>query len=86
MFSMTCAYHRLCLFRFVWTFFFFHPVFEGGGKQGFQSAPSPDSFIVDEVGAFGTVQSERGLTFYEVAIAGHMYVACLPSRRLVGCF
>ncbi|KAI9449078.1 alpha/beta-hydrolase [Lactarius psammicola] len=43
-----------------------------GGKQGFQSAPSPDSFIIDGVGALGTVQSERGLTFYEVAITGHM--------------
>ncbi|KAH9028743.1 Alpha/Beta hydrolase protein [Lactarius pseudohatsudake] len=43
-----------------------------GGKQGFQTAPKPDSFIVDGVGAFGTVQSERGLTFYELAITGHM--------------
>ncbi|KAH8990934.1 alpha/beta-hydrolase [Lactarius hatsudake] len=34
--------------------------------------PKSDSFIVDGVGAFGTVQSERGLTFYEVAITGHM--------------
>ncbi|KAF8257528.1 alpha/beta-hydrolase [Lactarius quietus] len=42
------------------------------GEQGFQSAPIPDSFIVDGVGAFGTVQSERGLTFYEVEITGHM--------------
>ncbi|KAH8980669.1 Alpha/Beta hydrolase protein [Lactarius akahatsu] len=53
------------------------------GKQGFQSAPKPDSFIVDGVGAFGTVQSERGLTFYEVAITGHMYVTCL-AFLLVG--
>ncbi|KAI0265296.1 alpha/beta-hydrolase [Gloeopeniophorella convolvens] len=43
-----------------------------GGQQGFQSAPQPDSFIVDGVGAAGTVQSERGLTFYEVGITGHM--------------
>lgn len=43
-----------------------------GGEQGFQNAPVPDSFIVDGVGAFGTVQSERGLTFYEVKLTGHM--------------
>ncbi|KAH9046623.1 Alpha/Beta hydrolase protein [Lactarius hengduanensis] len=53
--------------------------FEGGGKQGFQSAPKPDSFIVDGVGAFGTVQSERGLTFYELAITGHMIPQFNPS-------
>ncbi|KAI0293644.1 Alpha/Beta hydrolase protein [Multifurca ochricompacta] len=41
-------------------------------QQGFQNAPSPDSFILDGAGAIGTVQSERGLTLYEVAITGHM--------------
>ncbi|KAH9963660.1 Alpha/Beta hydrolase protein [Russula compacta] len=43
-----------------------------GGKQGFRSAPRPDSFVIDRVGALGTVQSERGLTLYEVPITGHM--------------
>ncbi|KAN0139502.1 Alpha/Beta hydrolase fold [Lactarius tabidus] len=47
-------------------------LFKGCGEQGFQTAPVPDSFIVDGVGAFGTVQSERGFTFYEVEITGHM--------------
>ncbi|KAI0055876.1 alpha/beta-hydrolase [Artomyces pyxidatus] len=42
------------------------------GKQGFQNAPQPDSLIIDGVGAAGTLQSERGLTYYEVAITGHM--------------
>ncbi|KAF8477756.1 Alpha/Beta hydrolase protein [Russula ochroleuca] len=43
-----------------------------GGSQGFQKAPLPDSFILDGVGAAGTVQSERGLTFYELPLTGHM--------------
>jgi carboxypeptidase D len=40
--------------------------------QGFQEPITPDSFIVDGVGAFGTVQSERNLTYVELPIAGHM--------------
>jgi carboxypeptidase D len=47
-------------------------IFKGGGEQGFQNAPVPDSLILDGVGAFGTVQSERGLTLYELPITGHM--------------
>ncbi|KAH9997012.1 Alpha/Beta hydrolase protein, partial [Russula vinacea] len=43
-----------------------------GGAQGFRKAPVPDSFILDGVGAAGTVQSERGLTFYELPLTGHM--------------
>ncbi|KAH9997007.1 Alpha/Beta hydrolase protein [Russula vinacea] len=43
-----------------------------GGAQGFQKAPLLDSFILDGVGAAGTVQSERGLTFYELPLTGHM--------------
>jgi len=42
------------------------------GLQGFQQAPKLDSFIVDGMGAFGTVQSERNLTYYEVSLSGHM--------------
>jgi len=42
------------------------------GSQGFQKAPIPESFILDGVGAAGTVQSERGLTFYELPLTGHM--------------
>lgn len=43
----------------------------GGGKQGFQSPIVDDSFLVDGVGALGTMQSERGLTYIEVKLAGH---------------
>ncbi|KAI0303049.1 Alpha/Beta hydrolase protein [Russula brevipes] len=42
------------------------------GKQGFDNAPVPDSFVVDEMGAMGTVHTERGLTYVEVVLAGHM--------------
>jgi carboxypeptidase D len=39
--------------------------------QGFQNGIVLDSLIVDDVGALGTIQSERGLTYVEVALAGH---------------
>ena len=47
----------------------------GGGKQGFQTPIQNDSFVVDGMGALGTTHTERGLTFYEVALSGHMCVA-----------
>ncbi|KAG1845213.1 Alpha/Beta hydrolase protein [Suillus tomentosus] len=37
-----------------------------------------DSFIVDGVGAYGTMHSERGLTYYEVALSGHMIPQFAP--------
>ena len=43
-----------------------------GGVQGFQNPLSPDSFVIDGLGAYGTMQSERKLTYYEVSITGHM--------------
>jgi carboxypeptidase D len=43
----------------------------GGGLQGFQNPIVQDSFIVDGIGALGTVQSERNLTYVEVALSGH---------------
>jgi len=43
-----------------------------GGKQGFQSSAPVDSFIVDGIGALGNVHEERGLTYYEVVLSGHM--------------
>ena len=49
----------------------------GGGKQGFQSSIVPDSFIVDGIGALGTVHTERKLTYIEVVLSGHMYVLCI---------
>jgi carboxypeptidase D len=42
------------------------------GDQGFQSPPGNDSFVIENFGAYGTVQSERGLTYYEVSLSGHM--------------
>lgn len=44
----------------------------GNGLQGFQTPIANDSFIVDGVGAFGSMHSERGLTYYEVDLSGHM--------------
>ncbi|KAL5512219.1 hypothetical protein ACEPAG_3504 [Sanghuangporus baumii] len=44
------------------------------GLQGFQTPIANDSFIVDGMGgvSLGNVHSERGLTYYEVALSGHM--------------
>jgi hypothetical protein len=47
----------------------------GAGKQGFQKPLVNDSFLVDGMGPLGNVQSERGLTYYEVSLSGHMYVS-----------
>ena len=49
-------------------------LYTGNGLQGFQTPIEEDSFIVDEMGALGNVHSERGLTYFEVALSGHMYV------------
>ncbi|RDB20370.1 hypothetical protein Hypma_012577 [Hypsizygus marmoreus] len=42
------------------------------GKQGFQTPIANDSFLVDGVGALGTSHTERGLTYLEVELSGHM--------------
>ncbi|KAJ7667096.1 alpha/beta-hydrolase [Mycena rosella] len=42
------------------------------GLQGFQTPIANDSFLVDGMGALGTAHTERGLTFLEVALSGHM--------------
>jgi carboxypeptidase D len=42
------------------------------GKQGFQTPIASDSFLVDGVGALGTAHTERGLTYLEVSLSGHM--------------
>ena len=47
---------------------------EGNGKQGFQTPIARDSFLVDGVGALGTAHTERGLTYIEVELSGHMWV------------
>jgi carboxypeptidase D len=46
--------------------------FIGGGNQGFRTPIADDSFIVDGVGSLGSVHTERGLTYVEVSLAGHM--------------
>ena len=47
----------------------------GNGLQGFQTPIKNDSFVVDGMGALGNVHTERGLTYYEVALSGHMCVS-----------
>ena len=44
------------------------------GQQGFQTPIANDSFLVDGIGALGRTHTERGLTYYEVALCGHMCV------------
>ncbi|KAF8120710.1 Alpha/Beta hydrolase protein [Boletus edulis] len=48
------------------------------GLQGFQTPIANDSFVVDGVGAYGNMHSERGLTYYEVALSGHMVPQFAP--------
>lgn len=48
------------------------------GKQGFQSPLKTDSFIVDGIGAYGNMQSERKLTYYEIVLSGHMVPQFAP--------
>ncbi|KIL59166.1 hypothetical protein M378DRAFT_15030 [Amanita muscaria Koide BX008] len=48
------------------------------GKQGFQTPIANDSFIVDGIGALGTVHEERGFTYYEVVLSGHMVPGYSP--------
>lgn len=55
----------------------------GGGKQGFQSPIQNDSFIVDGIGAIGTMHTERGLTYYEVEQSGHMVPQFVPWVRFL---
>jgi len=51
-------------------------------KQGFQTPLHLDSFIVDGVGAMGNLQSERGLTYVEIVLAGHMVPEYSPVASL----
>ncbi|KAI9512753.1 Alpha/Beta hydrolase protein [Russula earlei] len=51
-------------------------------KQGFQNPIVEDSFIVDGVGALGIKQSERGLTYIEISLAGHMVPEWSPVASL----
>ncbi|KAI0820727.1 alpha/beta-hydrolase [Trametes gibbosa] len=49
------------------------------GQQGFQQPIKADSLIVDGMGALGTSHSERGLTYFEVALSGHMIPQFSPK-------
>ena len=53
--------------------------------QGFQTPIQNDSFVVDGMGALGTTHTERGLTYFEVALSGHMYVT-LRARHTTQTF
>jgi len=57
---------------------------EGGGRQGFQVPIADDSFVVDGVGALGNAHSERGLTYVEISLAGHMYVVVVDHTYVCG--
>ncbi|PPQ88899.1 hypothetical protein CVT25_009134 [Psilocybe cyanescens] len=49
------------------------------GLQGFQKPIANDSFLVDGVGALGTTHTERGLTYFEVELSGHMVPQYSPK-------
>lgn len=59
------------------------------GKQGFQEKPSSDFFVpyhaeeslgtIAGAGVFGTTHTERGLTWVEVNLSGHMVPQYAPS-------
>lgn len=74
--SMICSYMLKCG-RLIWMLMLLNVV--GGGQQGFQADRVRDSFIVDGMGAMGTVQSERNLTYYEVSLSGHMIPQFVPK-------
>ncbi|KAF8876000.1 alpha/beta-hydrolase [Infundibulicybe gibba] len=54
------------------------------GLQGFQKPIANDSFIIDGVGSLGTSHTERGLTFLEVELSGHMIPQYSPKAAFQG--
>ncbi|KZS90898.1 alpha/beta-hydrolase [Sistotremastrum niveocremeum HHB9708] len=50
-----------------------------GGMQGFQTPIEDDSFVVDGMGVMGTTHTERGLTYFEVVLSGHMVPQYSPK-------
>ncbi|KIJ45862.1 hypothetical protein M422DRAFT_74935 [Sphaerobolus stellatus SS14] len=50
-----------------------------GGMQGFQTPIQTESFVVDGMGVMGNMHNERGLTYYEVALSGHMIPQFSPK-------
>ncbi|EJF60058.1 alpha/beta-hydrolase [Dichomitus squalens] len=49
------------------------------GKQGFHTPIKNDSFVVEGMGAMGNTHTERGLTYYEVSLSGHMVPQFSPK-------
>ncbi|GJJ15865.1 hypothetical protein Clacol_010143 [Clathrus columnatus] len=49
------------------------------GKQGFQNPIQSESFLLDGVGSFGNMHSERGLAYVEVSLSGHMVPEYQPQ-------
>ncbi|EMD41126.1 hypothetical protein CERSUDRAFT_149813 [Gelatoporia subvermispora B] len=49
------------------------------GLQGFQTPILNDTFIVDGMGALGNMHQERGLTYVEVDLSGHMVPQFSPK-------
>ncbi|KAL1747782.1 Alpha/Beta hydrolase protein [Schizophyllum fasciatum] len=49
------------------------------GAQGFQTPIEDDSFVVQGMGPLGTAHTERGLTYVEVALSGHMIPQFSPA-------
>ncbi|TBU48753.1 alpha/beta-hydrolase [Dichomitus squalens] len=48
------------------------------GLQGFQTPIEDESFLVDDMGVFGNMHTERGLTFVEFYYSGHMTPQFVP--------
>ncbi|KNZ76878.1 Carboxypeptidase cpdS [Termitomyces sp. J132] len=65
--GMTCELRTILLY-----FDHYTEIILGNGRQGFQTPIANDSFIVDGVGALGNTHNERGLTYVEVQLSGHM--------------
>ncbi|KAM5537769.1 hypothetical protein V8D89_008537 [Ganoderma adspersum] len=48
------------------------------GLQGFQTPIEEESFLVDDMGVFGHMHTERGLTYVEMFYSGHMAPQFVP--------
>jgi len=52
------------------------------GLQGFQTPLLNDSFVVEGMGPLGNTQTERGLTYVEVSLSGHMVPQFSPVAAM----
>nr|VWO97772.1 Uncharacterized protein [Ganoderma boninense] len=48
------------------------------GRQGFQWPIEEESFLIDDMGVFGHMHTERGLTYVEMFYSGHMAPQFVP--------